>query len=80
MKTKDARKSAEAAKEDVFNPSVTGDVKTVSDLFARYKANKEPQMRAWRCVEGAWNNWAAKRIGHVTCYAAQQRSPYRGGK
>jgi hypothetical protein len=65
MKTKDARRAADAAKEEIISLKSCADVKTFSDLFTRYKAAKAGNMRAWRCVEGAWLGWAEPRVGHV---------------
>lgn len=62
---KEARKAAEAAKEDAITPMKERGVKTVADLFARYADDRAPKMRAWRDVQSVWDNWAADRIGHV---------------
>ncbi len=62
---KDARKAAEAAKEDAVTPMKERGVKTVADLFAKYADDRAPKMRAWRDVQSVWDNWAADRIGHV---------------
>jgi integrase len=65
MSVKNARKAAEAAKEDVSRPSRSRDIRTVGDLFERYSAARAPQMRAWHDVNSVWANWAEARLGHV---------------
>lgn len=65
MKTKEARKAAEAAKEDARSPARGATVRTFADLFKLYKQAKATEMRSWRMIEGAWRNWAEPRLGHV---------------
>ena len=59
-----ARKLAEQEKA---NPgrSVRGEPKTVGDLWGRYRAARQDQMRAFGDVASVWRKWAEPRIGHV---------------
>lgn len=65
MKVAAARIAAATAKSNTGLSKAPTDVQTVSDLFALYKAFAEPKRRAWRDVQGAWDNWARDRIGHI---------------
>lgn len=65
IKTADARNQALLVKDEIARPRSSGDVRTVAELFERYKMAREDQRRAWRDVESVWDNWARDRIGHV---------------
>lgn len=65
IKTKDARKAAEAAKLDARRPSRTTEVSTFSDLWDRYTAARSGSLRSWRMIDGAWTHWGKDRLGHV---------------
>lgn len=64
ISVKDARKEAEARKEAAV-VSRNSDLKTVSDLFDRYRTARSGSRRAWSDVESAWSVWAKGQLGHV---------------
>ena len=64
LSVKQARLDAEAAKTAPTR-SRHAEIRTVADLFERYRAARQDKRRAWRDVENAWTNWAAPQIGHI---------------
>ena len=65
VSVKDARKLAEAAKEDSASLVRINETKTVADLFAKYKDARSGNMRTWHDVDSVWRIWARDRIGHI---------------
>lgn len=65
MTVKDARHSAEAAKDELRHTETSRSVSTVGELFDKYAEFKAPQRRAWRDVQSAWEQWAKPTVGHV---------------
>lgn len=65
MSVRDARMAAIQAKANANAPWTPEHIKTVSDLFAEYKAAREPKMRSWCDVQSAWDVWASEFIGYL---------------
>lgn len=65
LSVKEARKAAEAAKEDAARPNRSRDVRTVGDLFERYATARAPHMRSWSDVGSVWKIWGEARLAHV---------------
>lgn len=65
LSVKDARNEAEALKESAVVGSRSTGVKTVADLFERYKAARSGHLRSWTNIEAAWRNLVSDQIGHI---------------
>lgn len=62
VSVKAARVAASAEKEETGGRDRRADMRTVGDLFERYKSVREPQMRAWRDVESVWRVHASRHL------------------
>lgn len=65
LSVRDARMAAIQAQANSHAPWTPEHIKTVRDLFAEYKAVREPKMRAWCDVQSAWDVWADEFLGHI---------------